>query len=255
MTPLWKPLPYSRLRECNFLNKIDEASPSNWIAAIKVYLSIVIKADVDADGCYCSFLSYPQLQKMTGMSRQLICNGLSKLKSFGIIRDEGVRKKKYIIMVCDKGSTMSLPVMKAFSSFSDGAWCKLPVKGLVDSKGRVSAFLAMSNRNVNELHALRLFIYLLSIRRKGSVFIVVGKYKLMQKLKFESRQLDMALSHMSSIGFIVKQRYRSGDLLDFKKTEMYAFLLCGWEVLEWNHNRMKELDWMESYIDDFESWS
>jgi len=254
MRQLWKPLPYSRLRECDFLNKVDVDAPSNWIAAIKIYLAIVMKSDIDIDGNYCATLTYPEFQKITGMSRQLICNGLSKLNAFKIIKTDGLKKKKYSILVCKKGSTIQNPELKNFSGLSDGAWCKLPINGLVGNDGSVPSFLAMTNRNVNELHALRLFVYLLSIRRKGDVFIVVSESTLIKKLGIKDSQLYMALSHMSSIGFIVKSRYRNGDSLSFRKNSAYAFLLCGWDVFEWYHNNTKELDWKESYMSDFDNW-
>jgi len=254
MRQLWKPLPYSRLRECGFLNKVDMNSPSDWIAAIKIYLAIVMKSDVDVDGNYCAYITYPQFQKITGMSRQLICNGLSKLKSFRIIKIDGERKKKYSILVCEKGSMLQLPMLKNFSGLKDGAWCKLPVRGLVDDDGTVPSFLAMTNRNINDLHALRLFIYLLSIRRSGNVFVVVSKATLIRQLGIKGSHLNMVLSHMTAIGFIVKFRYRNGDNLSLKKNAAYAFLLCGWDVLEWNRNKLKDLDWESSYIEDFDNW-
>lgn len=251
---LWRPLPYSRLRECDFLNSVDTDNPSAWIAALKIYLCIVMKSDVDENGNYCAMLTYPHLQKMTGMSRQLICNGLDKLRSYKVISDDGVRKKKYSLLVCKKGSTRTDPLLKGFSGLSDGAWCKAPIKGLIDDDGIVPSFIAMTNRSVNDLHALRLFIYLLSIRRHGEVFIVVKEDTLMKRLNLKRMQLILALSHMSSLGFIVKERYREGDFLSFNKTSAHAFLLCGWDVMEWHHNNVKQSNWKDEYLEAFDCW-
>ncbi|WP_032745434.1 hypothetical protein [Klebsiella oxytoca] len=251
---LWRPLPYSRLRECDFLNCIDENDSSSWIAALKIFICIVIKSDLDENGEYCAMITYPQVQKMTGMSRQLICCGFDKLKFYKMISSEGVRKKKYSLLTCEKGSTRQKPLTKRFDGLSTGRWCKFPLKGLIDDDGVIPSFLAMSNRNINDLHALRLFVYLLSVRRHGDVFIVVKAETLMKKLRLKRVQLTLALAHMSALGLIVKERYREGDFLSLNKTPAYAFLLCGWDALEWNHNRIKESNWRNDYLESFDNW-
>ena len=251
---LWKPMPYSRLRECGFLNAVDYAAPSNWIAALKIFIVIEIKSEVNEDGEYCASLTYPQLQKLTGMSRQLICNGLQKLNSFKMIVSEGKKNKRHHILFSCKGSTIKDPITKKFSKLNDGAWCKMPVKGFVGEDGRILSFLSMNNRGLSDLNSLRLFIYLLSIRRKGFVAVVVTEATLMKNLRLTRLELKLAISYMLSMGLIEKVKSRLGDFLIVNKDTAYAFLPCGWDVLEWDKRASKTDGWKDSLIEEFDSW-
>lgn len=249
----WKPMPYYWIRNNNILKSFKRNEISSSIAALKIFILIVLTSNKDTDGMYCSSITYDQMTKMAMMSRKLVSAGLKKLHELRLIDFDGVRKKKYFLVGVRNVKVAGLKVAyerERFSS-SQGFWAKLPRSGMVDEAGRVVAFEAMTNRSVLELNSLKLFIYLLSIKSKDSVVISVSPGKIRNNTGIPYPDIFIAIGFMQSIGMIY--RANLGGNIDVHQDPSISihFLMCGWDRLEWKPHYLSNDDWMDRFVSDY----
>ncbi|WP_227505489.1 hypothetical protein [Klebsiella aerogenes] len=251
MTPLWKPMPYFVLRDCGGLNKIKKNKVSTGVAALKIFIFICLKSNVSDDGTYCALITYDQFSQYCSLSRKLISEGLRYLENIKLIEVDGERKKRYILCNCIREDKKRM--LSRFQS-SYGHWCKLPYKGLFDEKGRITAFESMSNRNVVELNALKIFVYILMVRTGGKAYSAVTLKTIKARLSLSYQEIMVAIAYLHSIGLLERSDVGSNSISNYDERFSVKFLVCGWEGLEWKPHYYSDSDngvdtWKEKLLD------
>lgn len=251
MTPLWKPMPYYVMRDCNALKNIKKNKISTGVAALKIFILICLKSEVDDQGGYSASITYDQFSQLCSLSRKLISEGLRFLESVKVIKTIGDRKKRYMLLNCKReDKKLSL----APFHISNGHWCKLPYKGLVDENSRITAFESMSNRSVVELNSLKIYLYLLMVRSSGKAYSTVTLKTIKEKLKLTYHEIMVAIAFLNSVGLLEKVNVGSNSVGNYDERFAIKFLVSGWESLEWKPRYFsKEIDnqkWKEELLGD-----
>lgn len=131
-------------------------------------------------------LTYDDIAEGCFLSRKLISAGLKKLIEKGMILKEGTtRKPRYIIQ----------------GSFDFG-WAKLPKRGLIKVNHEIAAFGSMKNRYKYERDALKLFLYLLSIRANTFSYVDVSRGTISNSTGVELFEIDNSLGYLQGIGLL-----------------------------------------------------
>lgn len=237
MNFLWKPMPYYIMRDCGLLKNFKKNQVSQGISALKIFMLICLKSEIDENGIYSANLTYDQISQICSLSRKLVSDGLRFLKATGAIEVSGDRKKKYILLNCERNDGVRR--VARFSS-TNGHWCKLPFKGVVDEKNRITAFEAMTNRSVHELNALRLFLYLLMVRSRGFSHSFVTLKKIKTRLSINYQEVIIAIGYLQSLGLVVKVDVGTNSIGNYDERFSISFLVCGWEGLEWKPRYLSE---------------
>ena len=134
------------------------------------------------------YLTYDQISEGCSLSRKLVSLGLSKLIDNNLIKKEGTTKKiRYIV----QGSL-------------DSGWAKLPKRDLIKVNLEVTAFLSIKNRYSYERDALKLFLYLLTIRKNGFAYVDVSRGKISVATGIDVYHIDESLGYLQGIGIIDK---------------------------------------------------
>lgn len=127
------------------------------VAALQIYIAVIVLGDVedrDDEGeeskVYAARLTYSQLSSATGLSRKLISEGLQVLFKLELLTAETEgRLKTYLL--------------SGFNYKRD--WSKVPAKALWCKNAKaILPLREFSMRNKVELYALKMYLYLLSIR-------------------------------------------------------------------------------------------
>ncbi|MCW3171415.1 helix-turn-helix domain-containing protein [Shewanella subflava] len=159
-----------------------------------------------------SHLTYDQLSDYCSLSRVLVSRGIQKLISSGLIKKEGSRKK----------------IIYEINNLKSAGWCKLPCRGLVGTDGVIFSFKGLKNRYQSERDALKIFLYLLSIRSNSESKVTVSRGKISIATGISVYEID------SSIGVL-----RAVELLEDVKS--LGFLMS-------SSNRQQESDRYASYL-------
>lgn len=251
MTPLWKPMPYYMMRDCNALNNIKKNKISTGVAALKIFILVCLKSEVDEQGGYSAAITYDQFNQFCSLSRRLISEGLRYLESVGVIKAIGDRKKRYILLNCKlEGNELS----SAPFHTSNGRWCKLPFKGLVDENSRITAFESMSNRSLVELNSLKIYLYLLMVRSRGKAYSTVTLKTIKSKLSITYQEIMIAIAFLNSVGMLEKVNVGSNSIGHYEERFPIKFLVSGWESLEWKPHYIsgdRDDGWKEKLLKDF----
>ncbi|MDK1236982.1 hypothetical protein [Cronobacter turicensis] len=230
-------MPYYIMRDCGLLKNFKKNQVSQGISALKIFMLICLKSEIDENGIYSANLTYDQISQICSLSRKLVSDGLRFLKATGVIEVSGDRKKKYILLNCERNDGVRR--VARFSS-TNGHWCKLPFKGVVDEKNRITAFEAMTNRSVHELNALRLFLYLLMVRSRGFSHSFVTLKKIKTRLSINYQEVMIAIGYLQSLGLVVKVDVGTNSIGNYDERFSISFLVCGWEGLEWKPRYLSE---------------
>ncbi|WP_320712122.1 AAA family ATPase [Enterobacter asburiae] len=137
-----------------------------------------------------------------------------------------------------------------FSS-ANGHWCKLPFKGIIDEKNRITAFESMTNRSLHELNALRLFLYLLMVRSRGCSHSSVTLKTIKTRLSINYQEVMIAIGYLQSLGLVVKVDVGTNLIGNYDERFAISFLVCGWEGLEWKPRYLSEDQWKNQITDVF----
>lgn len=235
MSYLWRPLPYMAIRNSDLL-KIGAHDVAAGISAFKVFLIICSKAEMEKESGMVARLTYSDLESMCGMSRAMISKGVKKLVENKIVSRLGGQKNRYqLLSLSKKGAVIPF-------SIGNGGWCKMPIKPFTDD-GVIRLFEGISNRGVKDLNALKVFVYLLSVRSKGEAYVRVGIDKIRLAANLSEMRLLEALNHMRSLGLVYFMRFLVGDVAYPSFASLFIdqgrgsvkveVLFNGWEYLEW----------------------
>lgn len=222
---LWVKMPTQWISEGVLLEHFSSNNVSTEIAALKVYICLCLCSKIVTKNYYCSFLkiesykdqfearmTYDQIMDSASLSRTLVSRGLKKLKDSGLIECEGTTRKKIYLL---KGAT-------------NRGWCKLPRKNLIKKNDIVSAFTAFTQRYEFERDALKLFVYLLSIRSNSKRHVDVSRGSIYEKTGIKIDAIDGALGLLRSVGLLEKveskgylKRYKGNTSHEFQKLHRY----------------------------------
>lgn len=152
----WAKMPCSWQIDANCHRGIGEAPTGEGIAALKLYIALCLKANyskketLPATGCVKRSIS--QLCSLTRLSRPMVVRGLRLLREWDVIEVLGGRPETYHIKEYETARY----------------WTKLPAGYLygADHSAEVRRITAMSNRSVQTLRALQLYLYIAAIRDK-----------------------------------------------------------------------------------------
>lgn len=132
--------------------------------------------------------TYDQLTEGCGLSRALVSRGIKKLVSLRLMKVAGTtRKKKYL---------MDGELSKS--------WCKLPKRRLVELDRKIKPFRTLKNRYKHEVEALKLFMYIISIRPNDKKYTDVSKEKITEATNISVYEIDSAVKLLQAIGLLEK---------------------------------------------------
>jgi hypothetical protein len=182
----WARMPTNWIRsgilKDNFTPNVNLAEK---ISALKIYVILCIKAN-DLNGSqYSCVMTYDSLMELAFLSRSSVSKGLKLLHSLKLIESCGVRTKRYTI-----------------TNLYRNGWCKLPVKGFMRDDANIESFKMFHNRYSHELNAIKLYLYLLSIRSNKESFSEVSFGKIKEKTGVKIQEISPALGFMNVIGLL-----------------------------------------------------
>lgn len=154
MKTIWAKMPTVWIRYDDKLRNFSIRDIGASIAALKIYLAIVLKANYKPDSLFnkggCAAISFTEFEDLTGMSRAMVAEGLQKLKKEGLIVVEKTGR----------------PNIYRLAEFDDKrGWSKLPKKYLFGSErlGCIQKLTEFSMRHRAHLNALRVYLLLLAV--------------------------------------------------------------------------------------------
>jgi len=240
---LWVKMPSKWISNKVLADRFSSNNISTEIAALKLYIGLCLfsnvvtrtKIRVTVDNRYFdvdqtprfdypdlvkqaeSTLTYDQLGDSCSLSRSLIKRGLDKLKQESLIRKEGTTRKK--VYVLEGGIARG--------------WCKLPKKELLKKDIEISAFKAFTQRYEHERDALKIFLYILSIRSNSKRFVDVSRGKISEVTGVKLGDIYGALGFLRSIGLLddVKSRGHLKSAVDTcsfcESTRLHRYWVSG----------------------------
>lgn len=172
--------------------KVGDMSPASGTAALMLYVAILFTADEElsetGEERWVSLASYDGLIKATGgMSRSLVNQGLQRLQELGLILPEGSRQKRqYLVLGLNKARD----------------WYKLPCQSIVQT-GVIGPFRHFTLRSKHELHALKLYLYLASVRSRENQFTEVSYERIYERIGIPERDIRRAIAVLINCGLLV----------------------------------------------------
>jgi DNA-binding transcriptional ArsR family regulator len=183
-------------------------------AALILYVTLVFVAERKLHGTtllgYRSGPTYTELERLTGLSRALISAGLKRLLELELIEARGSRQDRtYLIDMEGK------------------RWFKLPSVTLFDG-GRITPFQQLTLRSKLDLHALKLYVYLASVRDNSRMFSMSAHETIHEKTGIPEGDIRRAHSLLISVGLLaaIEREYKG---VTEKKNEPNKYYLRGHE--------------------------
>lgn len=216
MIPRWAPM-YSWwiqdevIQRLNWRNN-ELGRPAAKTAALMLYIAITIKS-AEEPGMSPVKITYNRLSEMTGISRELIREGITILESLDMISVEKVGRNN---------------IYKLINKRIKGGWCKIPVKPLMTEDGKViSPFKELRLRRKIELHAIKIFLYLASVRDNHTEFSVASYETIRKAIGASDKDISRALTLLSIIGLLA--RVSSEKAEDNKVNQPNRYYLIGYK--------------------------
>lgn len=170
----------------------DKESVGEWISALKIYIALCLKANfVKRDSLPdtgCVQRSITQISNLVGVSRPMAIKGLRHLRAWEIVDTRGGRPTIYHI--------------RAYQTCK--YWTKLPRAPFQSdtNEKQIEVLRHMSNRSINTLHALQLYLYIASIRDKRTDLAKVTYDHLTKVLCFTRGDISAAISTLIGANLI-----------------------------------------------------
>jgi hypothetical protein len=139
--------------------------------------------------------SYEALGHATGLSRLLIRQGLERLEALGLITPQGSHQKRRYEL-----------------GWTGGSWFKLPCRAIVKD-GVITPFRHFHLRAKHELHALKLYLYLASIRGNTARYSQASYEKIYERMNIPERDIRRAIAFLINAG-LVRNVEREGTKTD-----------------------------------------
>jgi hypothetical protein len=193
----------------------DGAPASANAAALMLYvaLNFAAEAETTEDGQHLgrASVSYAELGHISGLSRKLIAAGLKRLVTLGLISPTGSDQKRgYVI------------------PWASSRWFKLPCRAIL-ADGKIAPFQHLTLRSKRDLHALKLYLYLASIRDNRFPFSMASHQKIHERIGIPENEIRRAHSLLTSVGLLagIDQEFRDIE----KVNEPNKYYLTGFQSL------------------------
>lgn len=205
--PNWAGLPLWWIRQNGLVDTFNaKQNIGEKIAALKCLISITILIDFTTKKVR---ISQAKLEEFTKLSHPMVIKGLKFLQSEGLIliNTEDKPYEYYVKEDMEKSNWAKLPKPIALKEFS-----------------------VISNRGRKNLHAIRLYIYFLSIRLSNSNIARVSYQTIISKLKMSPNDVKSAIDILLNHSLIsIDNAYQDADF-DFKKNPPNRYRIKGlWE--------------------------
>lgn len=139
---------------------------------------------------YVADATYDDLEHLTGLSRSLISQGLARLIELGRINTAGTNQKRIYVL---RWPDLS------------GRWFKLPCRALVGGgQTGIAAFKTFTLRSKHELNALKLYLYLASVRDNLKQFSEVSYELIHQRIGISERDIRRAINVLTASGLLAR---------------------------------------------------
>lgn len=148
-------------------------------------------------------VSYDELSHLTGLSRNLINQGLQRLISLGKITATGSNQKRVYVL-----------------DWPAGRWYKLPCRAIWSQNG-VVAFKTFTLRSKHELHALKLYLYLASIRDSVQVYSEVSYELIFKRIGISERDIRQAINVLIASGLLARVNRETDRLASYWGPNQY----------------------------------
>lgn len=126
-------------------------------------------------------VTYDRLQSLTGLSRAKVSQALAELIERQLVLQEGSTQRRQYAL-----------------ELGDGRWFKLPCRRLV-SHERILPFTRFNLRSKHELHAMKLYLYLASVRDNKTEFSVASYEKIYRQTGIPERDIRRAISALLGV--------------------------------------------------------
>lgn len=180
-----------------------ESSPARDLAALMIYVAFLfVRAertieDIGPQGQTIEkkewrvSMSYDELEKATDLSRSLIAQGIKRLVSLQLVTPIGSPQQREYVLPSQPGR-----------------WVKLPCR-TVFKQGEIIPFKSLSLRSKHDLHALKLYLYLASVRDGQRAYSEAQYETIKDRLGIQVRDIRKAISVLITCG-LLQQVDRSG---------------------------------------------
>jgi hypothetical protein len=213
---LWVKMPTKWIFDGVMAKKFSaEANISTDIAALKIYMYLCLfaqpikhefktllpdflsfdnqpKMKVSEEVFLTAECTYDQLTEGCGLSRALVSRGIKKLVLLKLMKKAGTTRKKLYLMDGEVAK----------------GWCKLPKRKLVELDRKIKPFRALKNRYRHEAEALKLFMYIISVRSNENKYTDVSKEKINEATHINVYEIDGAVKLLQAIGLLEKVENR-----------------------------------------------
>lgn len=128
--------------------------------------------------------TYEELGRVTGLSRSLTRQALERLEELGLIVPIGSSQKRFYELV-----------------WSDDGWFKLPCQAIV-REGVIVPFTTFTLRSKHELNALKLYLYLASIRDRVHAYSEASYETIHKRIGVPERDIRRAILVLVAVGLL-----------------------------------------------------
>lgn len=216
----WKKMPSNWVNEKTLLPQLQWKGPgkSNYIAALMIYIVFIHEVCVDeSDGKIgqCR-LTYEDIHTATGLSRPKISKGLALLKEWKHVEQIG-HARNGLFEVAD--------IEKVYKKDASG-WAKCPANGLYKNASKknqsaINAFKQFNLRSKIELHALKLYLVILTRKDNISGKTIIGYDKINEYTSIATNDISAASSLLVTTG-LIRVSTESGTANDFARKNVYT---------------------------------
>jgi hypothetical protein len=184
-------------------------------AALILYATLIFVSDSRSNDetvtiWYRATASYSELETLTGLSRALIAAGLKRLIELKLMAASGSNQKR-VYLIFGKGKR----------------WFKLPCRALFDGE-RITPFHRLTLRSKLDLHALKLYFYLASVRDNQHMFSMASHPTIHANMEIPQSDIRRAHSLLTSVGLLAAIERDFKGLL--KVNEPNKYYLHGYQA-------------------------
>jgi hypothetical protein len=194
----WQQAPRSIVRDALprlVWQRQDRHSAGRDTAALMLYVALLFmreeeQLDPDTLGVPSLVLThkaqatYDALGHATGLSRSLIRQGLARLEELDMVRPRGSQQKRHY----------ELP-------WSSNGFFKLPCRAIVRDDVIVP-FTHFKLRSKQELHAMKLYLYLASVMDRGKTYAEATYERIHERIGIPERDLRRAIALLIAVGLL-----------------------------------------------------